>query len=781
MYARLGNWIIAYPRRTIMIVVALSMILLGGLYNIRFVSDFDSTLPNRSPLTKQILENQKRFGGKNSIAFLVANGSPQSKLKSACALSNGLQSMSGIVPDRVYGVGANTLKYVESSGDDLAVTGLSQVCDTPQGLTPEILDGLGPQKALMIAPNGDLIITADLSGSSGNFEKLLGQVDALVVKSTISGVRIDYSGQPAFLAQNDKFSKRIALFFPLIMALVLLLHWEALRSVQAVVVPIFTGLYATLLGLGVYSWLGEPLDTYTVLAPVLILAVGAGHSVQLLKRYMEEVRLRTPMGEQATLKQNNAAILATMTAMGPVLTIAVFGAAACLFALLLLDVAALARFGLLAGTGIICALFLELSLVPAIRVLLKRPTMRPGYGDLSRWWQSGLRRIGAFALTGSVPVISIALCVCAVVLALGIQRVNVSHSMAVYTAPDIPVQKTLSRLVDAGVGPYVLDVVLDTGRADGAFEPQVQSSLLSLQSRLEHDPDVRSILSPAAINGFLKCKFAGEMPCTVTSPSTTDEAKQIWTVLFGGGRNSGLIDESGQHVRLRAFVRTDETRAANRLLQIVTVFAKENGLAVSFGGSAITAKALADGIVRVSLEKAALLVGIVFLIGGIVFRSLIMAIAFAIPSAMTIAANFAYLGWSGTTLNVATAAVATIAVGVGLDYLVYLTFRIREAKQGGLSYIDAIRVGHASAGGAAVCVATAVAVGYAVLIFSPGYRVHHWIAALVPITMLMSLFGSLFVFPFLLRVFRPPLMTPAGVFDDWSKGLELYFGGSRLQ
>ena len=75
MYARLGKWIIVYPRRTIMIVVALSMLLLGGLYHIRFVSDFDSTLPNRSPLTKQILENQKRFGGKNSIAFLVANGS----------------------------------------------------------------------------------------------------------------------------------------------------------------------------------------------------------------------------------------------------------------------------------------------------------------------------------------------------------------------------------------------------------------------------------------------------------------------------------------------------------------------------------------------------------------------------------------------------------------------------------------------------------------------------------------------------------------------------------
>ena len=781
MYARLGKYITVYPRRTIAIVVLISLLFLAGLHNVRFVSDFDSTLPNRSPLTKQILDNQKRFGGKNSLAFLIAKGTETTRLKSACALSNSLQSLPGIVPDRVYGVGSNTLKYVESAGDDLSVTGLSTVCDSPDGLTPEVLDGLGPQKALMIAPNGDLIVTADLSGTSGNFEKLLGQIDGLVAKSTVAGVRIDYSGQPAFLAQNDKFSKRIALFFPLIMALVLLLHWEALRSVQAVVVPIFTGLYATLLGLGAYSWLGEPLDTYTVLAPVLILAVGAGHSVQLLKRYMEEVRLRTPMGEQASLEQNNAAILATMTAMGPVLTIAVLGAAGCLFALLLLDVAALARFGLLAGTGIICALFLELSLVPAIRVLLKRPIMRPGYGDLSRWWQTGLRRVGGFALTGSVPLISMGLCVAAIVLVIGIQRVNVSHSMAVYTAPDIPVQKTLSRLVDAGVGPYVLDVVVDTGREDGAFDPRIQSSLVALQARIERDPDVRSVLSPAAISSFLKCKFAGDATCAQASPSSGDEAKQIWTVLFGGGRNSGLIDESGQHIRLRAFVRTDETKAADRLLQMVNMFARENNLAVSFGGSAITAKALADGIVRVSLEKAALLVGIVFLIGGLVFRSMIMAIAFAIPSAMTIAANFAYLGWSGTTLNVATAAVATIAVGVGLDYLVYLTFRIREAKLDGLSYIDAIRVGHASAGGAAVCVATAVAVGYAVLIFSPGYLVHHWIAALVPITMLMSLAGSLFVFPFLLRVFRPPLTGRKPVFDDWSKGFELYFGGSRLQ
>ncbi|WP_309645811.1 MMPL family transporter, partial [Phenylobacterium sp.] len=114
--------------------------------------------------------------------------------------------------------------------------------------------------------------------------------------------------------------------------------------------------------------------------------------------------------------------------------------------------------------------------------------------------------------------------------------------------------------------------------------------------------------------------------------------------------------------------------------------------------------------------------------------------------------NRAYLGWSGVTLNVATAAVATIAVGVGLDYLIYLAFRIREAQARGLPFEAAVREGHRSAGGAALCVAMAVAAGYLVLLFSPGYLLLDWIAALVPMTMLSSRVGALFIFPFLLRI-----------------------------
>ena len=86
-------------------------------------------------------------------------------------------------------------------------------------------------------------------------------------------------------------------------------------------------------------------------------------------------------------------------------------------------------------------------------------------------------------------------------------------------------------------------------------------------------------------------------------------------------------------------------------------------------------------------------------------------------------------------------------------------------------YLAAIRFAHASAGGAAVCVAmvVAVAVGYVVLLASPGYLVHHWIAVLVPVTMLASLVGTLFVFPFALRLLRQRFTPHVDMFPDWNE------------
>ena len=67
-----------------------------------------------------------------------------------------------------------------------------------------------------------------------------------------------------------------------------LVHYEAFRTVQAMVLPLVTALLSVVWALGIMGLLGLPMDTWSAITPVVILAIAAGHAVQILKRYYEE-------------------------------------------------------------------------------------------------------------------------------------------------------------------------------------------------------------------------------------------------------------------------------------------------------------------------------------------------------------------------------------------------------------------------------------------------------------------------------------------------------------
>ncbi len=753
MFETWARFVVAAPRRVILAVLVLVAALAVSAASVRYVADVDRQMPASSPLRAGIMQVQERFNARDTLAFMVRSEDPGAQLRATCALSQFLESSPIIAANTVLGPGSNTIKYVENRGGNLVVTGLAAVCESPIGLDARVIEGLGPQRQFLVADDGSLLVYADLDVPAGTERQAIETIDAWLAANRFDGVSIQYAGQPRFLAVGDAFSQRIALFMPIIILIIAALHWEALRSLQAVIIPLITGAFATLAGLGLYGLLGRTLDTVSALAPVLILAVGAGHSVQLLKRYMEEVRERTGEG-RADLQQNQDALVATVKALGPVLSLAVLGAASCLFALLVLDVPALGDFGLLAGSGIIAALLLELTLIPAIRALLPPPVVKAGFGELSPWWRTRLSRVERAAMTWPKARIGAGLAALVALLALGLPRIEVDSAFGNYLGDRLPAERDLAAIVASDIGPFSLDVVIDTGRPGGAFAPEALAQAQELEAILGRDHSVRATDSAAAVMGFLKCRFTAAEDCSAVAIGSAEEAAQIWTFLLGGD-GGRLIDAEARFLRVRAFADNERSDTGRQLLTLVEAWRGERGASVTIGGSAVTAYAIETGMVEAAIEKGFLLLAIVAVIGGLAFRSLTLGAIFAAASGLTLLMNYSFLGWSGITLNSATAVSASVAVGVGVDYLLYISFRLREGLRRGLPLEAAMSAAHASAGGAAVCVALAVGAAFAVLVFSFDFHIHQWIAALLPITMLMSLFGALFVFPALVRIMRP--------------------------
>ena len=142
------------------------------------------------------------------------------------------------------------------------------------------------------------------------------------------------------------------------------MHYEAFRTVQAMLLPLVTALLSVVWALGIMGWLGQPMDTWSAMTPVLILAIAAGHAVQILKRYYEEY---------ARTRDSAEAVVRSIVAVGPVMLIAGCIAAAGFASLITFGITSVRAFGLLLASGIVSALIIEMTFTPACRCLLPAP------------------------------------------------------------------------------------------------------------------------------------------------------------------------------------------------------------------------------------------------------------------------------------------------------------------------------------------------------------------------------------------------------------------------
>ena len=85
--------------------------------------------------------------------------------------------------------------------------------------------------------------------------------------------------------------------------------------------PMLTGLLSVVWSLGLMGLLGVHLDPLNTTTPILVLAVAAGHAIQILKRYYEEYgRLRA--SGMAPREANREAVVESMVRVGPVMIVA---------------------------------------------------------------------------------------------------------------------------------------------------------------------------------------------------------------------------------------------------------------------------------------------------------------------------------------------------------------------------------------------------------------------------------------------------------------------------
>src|SRR5438552_7621828 len=277
-------------------------------------------------------------------------------------------------------------------------------------------------------------------------------------------------------------------FFPLALVVIGLVHYHAFRTLQWLFLPLAQARLSSLWAVGFMGLVGVPFDPYNTTTPILILAVAAGHAVQVLKRFYEEFERSGDVGE---------AIVASLGRVGPVMIAAGTIAALSFCSLATFQTATIRTFGLFTGFGIASALLIELTIIPAVRAMLPAPRARerereaaahPRIDAVLRASGRAARGVGARWIFASAAVLLAACGFFAAHL-----RIDMSTKREFSAKEQVRMDDAMINAHFAGTNTLTL---LVEGRSGGSLEePAVMRAIYRLERDIENEAGVGKAVS----------------------------------------------------------------------------------------------------------------------------------------------------------------------------------------------------------------------------------------------------------------------------------------------
>jgi predicted RND superfamily exporter protein len=733
-------------------VVLLTALLAAGLWRLRADFDVEASLPANHPFVQIDRRIRAQFGGRKTIILAIVPRDGDVWRPAVLTIVQDVTLAALRLPDviaqNVVSLAAPSVRHVEDRDGTIAVDYLMR--DVPT--TPEEIAALRakvedePQlRGMLVTPDDRAALVVLDFWDSAATRDIYDRVSSLAEPYRDRPVDFYFAGEPMLavsdLEQSREVARRIPLTF-LVIALMLLLSF---RSVQGMLIPMLTATLSTVWGLGLMGWTGIPIDSWNVAAPILLIAVAAAHSAQMLKRYSEEVE---------RLHDNRAAVISSTVSMGPVMVAAGATAALGFASLALFGVRSIGNFGLACAYGIASAVVLEMTFIPALRSLLPAPRRLPVHGGLTNAFLTRLQRAivherGRRILIGTGMVVAAAIA--------GMFLIRVYGSTREYLPADGLVRRHLAEIEKHFPGTITMTILYE-GPPGSARTVGVLQHMAALQDELGRDPLVLRTASLADLVKSLHKVFNADDPHPYRIP---DDQELVAQLMFLGESPAfeRFTDRAGSKALVLAYLRNDDSAVVGPLVRHAQAWVDAHpapaGTSVLVaGGVGPTILAVNEHTTHGKILNMIVVLVVIALVSSAIFGSVVGGLYVASPIALTLVILFGVLGWTGIRLDMGSASVIAMAAGIGADYAIYFLYRLREERARAADDAAAFDATLHTSGRAILFVAASIGAGFAVMGFTK-YLGLRLFGTLMPIAMAVSCLAALSVMPVLVLRTRP--------------------------
>lgn len=568
-------------------------------------------------------------------------------------------------------------------------------------------------KDVLSNPEGSALALIAIPKKTGNSIERLAletQILELVEQARLSGYLVAMAGQiPVDVAQLRSMLHDNMIFIPATVAIGLTLIWWLFRRMIAVMLAgIAIGVVVNTT-VAIYVLFNQPFTLVSSIIPPLLSALTVAALVHLFNGlYLASKRGLSGQERvaRAMAEVNRPALFAALTTAGGLASLATS------------PIVPIKIFGLISAVGTLLIYIVVFRILPNIIVRWDKHAWLDVRGS------AGIvdRTVGALYRTG-IRYPGWVIGVTAVILVAGapqIANVQVETNLQEFFDHDHSIRRDTRYIDEHLIGTMSVSVIFNAATRDGLTDPAHLRLVQAFQEWVEQQPEVDHSFGMPDFVQEMHWAFNAEDPEFRRLPDNQALISQ-YLLIYDGDDIYDFVDRDLQHSHVALNLNVHSANEISTLLERVRAYLDENvgdRLDWEIAGHARLFADMEDLLVSGQVYSlwGALILIFVFLL--FFLRSFGAALLCMIPNLSPIFLIFVVMGITGIWLDMATAMIASVAIGIAVDDTIHVFHGFHDRIRRGIPPVSALVRSYRSAGRAVVVTTIVLSAQFLILVLS---------------------------------------------------------------
>ena len=721
----------------------ISLVLMGTLFfgneirSLKIDADILRSLPDEDPDARLLKKIGENFGGNNTGVIILETDNiyQTSVLEHIQLLTDTLANIDGITTV------SSLTNIINIKGGDygIEIGKLVDEYEMPESpkdfqiLRNNILNNEMYKGSIVSEDETSTLIIFNLDNNSD-----VNAIAKNVIRKTEElnlPEKLYYIGSPMLLTYiSDLMRDDLTNLLPLAFLVIAFILFLSFRSISGVLLPLLIAIIAIVWSLGSMAFLDIKMSMISNNIPIILLAIGSAYTIHVINRINKVSQSKeTDVIARALAFVLIPLILAALTTIIGFVSF-IFGA----YLNMIVD------FGIFTALGTLFASLLSIFFVPAILEVVnykrKKNIKQKEHSFLTNYF---LKPINALLIKRPKTILIFWMVLIAISI-VGMSSIKRSVDIQEYFKKNNPTRLAENIMIEKFGGTKPIFVHFKGNMQS----PKVLKTMIQTSEYMEKSPDVYTSMSIA--------KLIAEINLNITNtrgiPNKSDQIEQLWFLLEGNEVLNRFVNEDLTEGIIISKFKSPDNESKKEFAKYMRAFIATNSsedCEIEITGMPFVDITMDQSLINSQIGSILIAILFVIILVGIILRSWISGLYASIPIIATIMLLFGFMGLTGISLNIATVLVASVALGIGIDYSIHIISHINQSYKKSQDLYASIQESILISGNAIIINVISVSAGFLILVFSEMVPLQYF-GLLIALSMVSSCLGALTLLPSIL-------------------------------